>query len=307
MKIIVALIGLLITSYISAQKDINVFLGTSGDHGQLSPAASYPFSMLSIGPLTYPSTHTGYEYRAKDFLGFTHNRMEGVGCMGSGGAILITPFTGSDATSCRLDKKKENGEPGYYHVQFTNDIDCSFAVDNKKGVERYIFPKGKKGLGIDFSSALMNGFVSEAHEIFGNEISGWLEAGTTCRHGKYKLYYALRANKNIEWKENGDHVVVTQFPHDTVLLHIAFSSVSVEYARASLSNRDFADVQSTSKAGWQKLLNAIEVEGNLKEANLFYSLLYRVLQSPYEISESNGGYRAIDGSVSSPYFWPTQH
>jgi putative alpha-1,2-mannosidase len=57
---------------------VNVFLGSSGDHGQMSPAASYPFSMLSIGPETYPSTHTGYEFLAKEFLGFTHNRMEGL-------------------------------------------------------------------------------------------------------------------------------------------------------------------------------------------------------------------------------------
>ena len=75
---------------------VNVFLGSSGDHGQMSPAASYPFSMLSIGPQTYPKTHTGYEYLAKKFEGFTHNRFEGVGCQGSGGNILIKPFLGND-------------------------------------------------------------------------------------------------------------------------------------------------------------------------------------------------------------------
>ncbi|RZJ69032.1 MAG: alpha-mannosidase, partial [Flavobacterium sp.] len=75
---------------------VNVFLGSSGDHGQLSPAASSPFGMMSIGPQTYPHLHAGYEHYAKKFLGFTHNRFEGVGCTGSGGLILVKPFLGDE-------------------------------------------------------------------------------------------------------------------------------------------------------------------------------------------------------------------
>jgi putative alpha-1,2-mannosidase len=50
---------------------VNVFLGTSGDHGQMSPSASSPFNMMSIGPQTLPNIHAGYEHYAKKFLGFT--------------------------------------------------------------------------------------------------------------------------------------------------------------------------------------------------------------------------------------------
>src|SRR5690606_7920155 len=107
---------------------VNVFLGTSGDHGQLSPAASYPFSMMSIGPVTYPSTHTGYEYLAKEFLGFTHNRFEGVGCQGSGGNILVKPFLGNLPEKQKLIKVSEEANPGYYSVNFTNGIKTRFAV-----------------------------------------------------------------------------------------------------------------------------------------------------------------------------------
>ncbi len=39
---------------------VNVFLGSSGDHGQMSPSASTPFNMMSIGPQTNPHNHTGY-------------------------------------------------------------------------------------------------------------------------------------------------------------------------------------------------------------------------------------------------------
>src|SRR3954468_3191037 len=107
MKIVLLIAGLLSCQYLSAQqKDVNVFLGSSGDHGQMSPAASYPFGMLSIGPQTYPNLHMGYEHKAKTFLGFTHNRMEGVGCQGSGGNILIKPFVNDPAAV--LTKAAEN-------------------------------------------------------------------------------------------------------------------------------------------------------------------------------------------------------
>jgi putative alpha-1,2-mannosidase len=42
---------------------VNVFLGSSGDHGQMSPSASYPFSMISLGPQTYPHAHMGSEFQ----------------------------------------------------------------------------------------------------------------------------------------------------------------------------------------------------------------------------------------------------
>src|SRR4051812_19191926 len=110
MKILLLITGLFSFQYLSAQQAktpvVNVFLGSSGDHGQMSPAASYPFGMLSIGPQTYPNLHMGYEHKAKTFLGFTHNRVEGVGCQGSGGNILIKPFS-QDAENV-LTKKTES-------------------------------------------------------------------------------------------------------------------------------------------------------------------------------------------------------
>src|ERR1700744_5878836 len=137
MKAIKYLCLLLLLSPLGGHSQVNVFLGTSGDHGQLSPAASYPFSMLDIGPQTYPNTHTGYEHKAKVFLGFTHGRLEGVGCMGSGGNLLIKPVLFSDTT---LLKKTESGSPGYYAAGFTNGIGWRFTLKAKSRFEEYPFP-----------------------------------------------------------------------------------------------------------------------------------------------------------------------
>ena len=61
-------------------ENVNVFFGSAGDHGQLSPSASYPFSMISVGSQTSPYEHMGYDYYSDTITGFTHNRIEGVGC-----------------------------------------------------------------------------------------------------------------------------------------------------------------------------------------------------------------------------------
>ncbi len=127
---------------------VNVFLGTSGDHGQMSPSASSPFNMLSIGPQTRPHIHTGYEHYAKEFMGFTHTRIEGVGCTGSGGNILIKPILDQNKDT-ELLKDKEEGHPGFYRVSFQNGIEAQMGVDHNFGIEKYRFPKGKKGLYID--------------------------------------------------------------------------------------------------------------------------------------------------------------
>ncbi|MEN7551305.1 glycoside hydrolase domain-containing protein [Rapidithrix thailandica] len=278
---------------------VNVFLGSSGDNGQLSPAASYPFSMLSIGPHTYPSTHTGYEYKAKEFLGFTHNRLEGVGCQGSGGNLLVKPFLGSDWESTRLIKKEEKAYPGYYSVRFTNQISAEFAVVDRYGAHRYAFPQGEKGFYIDLSHSIVNRFRKEEHHLGEKSLSGWIEARTTCGAGQYRLYYYLEFDTSVQWKEVSSHrlVATVNSQEQEVGVHIAFSSVNVEYAKAALRKTSFEESKTESAKVWNTLLGQVEVEGEEERVKLFYSLLYRALQSPYRISEEDGYYKAIDGSI----------
>ena len=162
----------------SAQTDrVNVFLGSSGDHGQLSPAASSPFHQLSVVPFTNPATHTGYEYLAKEIKGFTHNRLEGVGCMGSGGLILIRPFVENDSKP--LIKVGEQASPGYYAVHTVEGIGVEVAVDNDFGKEQYTFPVGKKGFFIDLGHAFNGAFVDNEFTLTGNLLLGKVRAKTT--------------------------------------------------------------------------------------------------------------------------------
>lgn len=278
---------------------VNVFLGSSADHGQMSPAASAPFSMLSIGPQTYPKTHTGYEYLAKKFEGFTHNRFEGVGCQGSGGNIFIKPFLGTDPAASELIKVSEKANPGYYEVGFENKIKASFTVLGKAGKHAYQFPKGAKGFYLDLGYAFNGAFVAESHEVNGNAISGWITSKTTCGVGKYKLFYYMEIGDDVSWKVSGDHKMIAMLKEavTSVGIDIALSAVSVEAAKNAINKNPFNTVKEQSRADWNAHLSKISVNGDLESAKLFYSLLYRTMQSPYVISEADGTYRNTKGEI----------
>ncbi len=281
---------------------VNVFLGTSGDHGQLSPAACSPLSYLSIGPQTYPSTHTGYEFLAKTFLGFTHNRFEGVGCQGSGGLMLIKPFTGKNHLTFELTKKKEDASPGYYHVNFTNGIKASFAVNSYEGIHKYQFPSKNSSnkVFIDLSHAFNKGFVEECHSFTNNTLSGWIKAKTTCGVGIYKIFFFLkfRQEVKIDTTENIHQLIAESRNQSDIEIKVGFSSTSIMDAENNISDLTFDQIKTQSSLNWNEKLSNIKVKGNNNNGKLFYSLLYRALQSPYIISEKDGRYKAIDGSLN---------
>ncbi|GAB3423298.1 glycoside hydrolase domain-containing protein [Niabella aquatica] len=278
---------------------VNVFLGTSGDHGQLSPAAGYPFNYMSIVPQTYPKTHTGYEYYAKQFLGFAHTVFEGVGCRGSGGNILVKPFINSKEDL--LEKVSQHGSPGSYFVTFANKISAAFVAGNKYGQHLYTFPRGQHGLVIDLAYSLSNGFKNTSYSIAGNAVQGWIEAGTTCGAGAYKIYFYLVINKPVTWQQTATNEITATWKNtsaDTARLCIGLSSVNETYARKAIKQTGFTRQQEETKAAWNKALQQIQVSGTApQKKELFYSLLYRTIQSPYNISEPDGVYRANDGSL----------
>lgn len=280
----------------------NVFLGSSGDHGQMSPAASAAFHQMSIAPQTYPTLHMGYEYLAKEILGFTHNRFEGVGCKGSGGLILVKPFLGEQDDHQPLLKVTEQAGPGFYEIGLSNTIKATFAVDNNFGIHEYSFPKGKKGFRLDLAHAFNNAFVSNTYQIGSDGIlQGSVRARTTCGVGIYTIHYAIKVSSAGTWQGKGDQLTLhLEENSEKITLQIAFSAVSVQKASETLkrnTGRSYSDVRNASFQQWDTYLSGIEVKGNPEREKLFYSLFYRTLQSPYQISEADGQYSGTDGKI----------
>ncbi|MGO4819017.1 glycoside hydrolase domain-containing protein [Flavobacterium sp. W22_SRS_FP1] len=290
----------------SPVEKVNVFLGTSGDHGQMSPSASSPFNMMSIGPQTYPHIHSGYEHLAKEFLGFTHSRIEGVGCLGTGGNLLIKPIFDGDL-STPLIKKQESASPGFYAVAFENGIKAQMSVKHNFGIHHYEFPRKGAGLFIDLSHAFVNRFVAEEHEVNSNAISGWIDTQTTCDKGIYRIYYVLEFSNLTAITPSAEHKFIISALADATEMEVrvGFSSVSMAYAKAKLEAIPLEELAVQTKTDWNHLLNRIEVTGEKEREDLFYSLLYRGLQAPFLVSEPDGSYKAIDGSIqksSSPIY-----
>ncbi len=275
---------------------VNVFLGSSGDHGQMSPSAAFPFSMLSIGPVTTPHNHTGYEYYAERYNGFVHTHLEGVGCTGAGGNILIKPILNKDIETS-LFKQTQSAEPGFYSASFKNGIQAQMTVGANYGIHKYQFPAGMHGLYVDLSFTSPKRFVAEEHQLDGNNLSGWIDTQTTCSNGIYRIYYWITFPGSAQISEIGKHELMVAGTNDrTMEVRIGFSSVSTDYARARIVPDDFNQTFTATSGEWEKLLDRVSVKGEKDREDLFYSLLYRGLQSPYVVSEKDGNYRAIDGS-----------
>lgn len=282
-------------------EQVNVFLGSSGDHGQLSPAASSAFHQLSIVPLTNPTTHTGYEFLAKEIRGFTHNRMEGVGCQGAGGVLLIQPYLGSGEQIPVLHKNTENAGPGFYEVGTKEGISAQIVSFQDYGREVFRFPAGAKGFYIDLSHTFNNAFVDNHFEKQGDRLVGAVRAKTTCHVGTYTIYYAIEVPLAADWRIEGNKVWIT-LPEDTkeAALNIAFSAVDSLSALARLERNmptSYGDLKKATQQDWNQWLGAIQVQGDPELTKLFYSLFYRAIQSPYRISEIDGRYRATDGQI----------
>lgn len=300
-KIIPVLLCLLVFSgYAQQQKNklVNVFLGTSGDHGQMSPSATTPFNMMNLGPQTNPHQHTGYEYYAKKFEGFTHTRMEGVGCTGSGGNILIKPILFADVET-ELIRTTQQATPGYYHVNFKNGIDAQMTVAQNLGMHNYSFPNSNGGLYIDLSFALSNRFVSENHEIRRNLISGYVDTKTTCHAGTYRIYYSIKLPETAEIQQLDAHKLLVKSVGVNAVVQVGFSSVNAGYAKKRITSKTFNQLKKEASASWDKQLSHIDVKGEQDRVDLFYSLLYRSAQSPFLVSEEDGTFRATDGSVQN--------
>ena len=282
----------------SPVEKVNVFLGSSGDHGQMSPSASSPFNMMSIGPQTYPHIHSGYEHLAKEFLGFTHSRIEGVGCLGSGGNLLIKPILDNDSNTLLL-KKQESASPGFYQVAFENGIRAQMSVKHNFGMHHYEFPRKGAGLHIDLSHAFVNRFVAEEHKIGTKSISGWIDTQTTCDKGIYRIYYVLEFSNLGTITKTADHQYRVEANADDkeMVVRVGFSSVSTAFAKAKIESMPIQDLAVQTTAAWNHHLNRIEVDGEKDREELFYSLLYRGLQAPFLVSETDGTYKAIDGSI----------
>jgi predicted alpha-1,2-mannosidase len=133
--------------------------GTGGSAGNMSPAATAPFGMLSFGPRTSPDAvafGAGYTYSDHRIAGFDLTRFQGGGCTGFGDVPLIPTTSAVTSSPARpvsasldprllasFDHREEAASPGRYSVVLNPGTSHRIAVDlaaaTRSGVGRFRF------------------------------------------------------------------------------------------------------------------------------------------------------------------------
>lgn len=283
-------------------KYVNLFIGTSGDNGQVAPGAAAPFGMVCVCPDNDPRSHAGYDYAVTKVSGISVNRLSGVGCSGGGGNLRICPVAPSQ--ELHIKKSREKATPGYYSTAFTNGIKTELTATNAMAVERYKFPRSlSAALWVDFASTFEDVATCHYKRISETCIEGYVQAKNVCGHGRYKLYFSLNTNHPFQLEEQKETTACLTFGKKvrSVEVRIGLSALSSELASwecARWEKMDFEDVKSRTADQWEKQLSAIDVKGGKKDDRvIFYTSLYRTYLSPADVSSPDGAYLGTDGKV----------
>ena len=270
-------------SMVQAQQTsfVNPFIGTSDDHGQTDPSATIPFGMIKPGPETIPRGNGGYDYQSQQLKGFSQTRMSGVGCIGVGGNLLITPFVGTACKTLKMDKASETAIPGYYSVTLDNQLKVEITTGRTAAIYRFTYPATETaGIKINFKHSYGK-HIAEEHSIIGdNAVKGFVRSACTCDLGSYKFYYYIEKDKSTYKPEDNDSELLWKFqtePNEQIILKIGLSSVSAEEAEANLkkecSNQSFEQIRTNARIAWENLLGQIQVETSDEDLKTSFDII----------------------------------
>lgn len=300
--LLLVVLSIMTPSVAQNTKNVNLFIGTSGDNGQVAPGAAAPFGMVCVCPDNDPRSHAGYDYAVTKVSGISVNRLSGVGCSGGGGNLRIRPVAPSQ--ELHIKKSREKATPGYYSTAFTNGIKTELTATNAMAVERYKFPRSlSAALWIDFASTFEDVATCHYKRISETCIEGYVQAKNVCGHGRYKLYFSLNTSHPFQLEEQKETTACLTFGKKvrSVEVRIGLSALSSELASwecARWEKMDFEDVKSRTADQWEKQLSAIDVKGGKKDDRvIFYTSLYRTYLSPADVSSPDGAYLGTDGKV----------
>ena len=287
---------------------VNLFMGTAGDHGQVSPAAQMPFGLASVGPDCKVLTHSGYDYDVPEIRGFSVTRVSGVGGSGGGGNLRILP--GAPDSFPRIDKASEKAVPGYYEARLDNGVVCRMTATLHCAAEQYRFGAGaERVLFVDFNSAIdPRRSRCDFKVLDNNRIEGWVESSTVCNRGLYRLYFRLETDMPFTVENSDETTALLRFDPDLKQLEVRIGLSSIDEASASgelaaIAPRRFDALRQDAARAWKDILSRADVKGSTPEQRkLFYTSLYRVCLSPFHAT-FGGRWRGTDGAVHEADGW----
>lgn len=285
---------------------VNLFIGTSGDYGQMDPSANVPFGMMKLGPDTDPGNHSGYNFKADKIKGFSHNRISGTGCSGAGGNLRFLPLIGSMTDkSIPFIKQSEKASPGYYSVEFVNGIRAEVTATNQTGIHKYTFPETDSAFVlVDLESSFAPLITASKKILDKNEFCASVSAMNVCNKGRYTIHYHIWCNKELHLSEENNGKLRFMFKtkqNEVVLFYVTASPVSPDHAKkewmATSENLTFNQVKQLAFKQWNELLSKIIVSGKDEYKTLFYTHLYHICLNPVVTENHLKEFKGTDGQV----------
>ncbi|MGN6473430.1 MAG: GH92 family glycosyl hydrolase [Mycobacteriales bacterium] len=194
--------------------------GTGGSAGNMSPAATAPFGMLSWGPRTSPDSvafGAGYTYSDHTIAGFDLNRFQGGGCSAFGdvpimpttSAVTASPVKAYSASQPALaatfDHHHESASPGRYSVTLDPGTPKAIGVDigaaERAGAARFSFPAGARtgSIVVNAGGSENTDTLAAVHVIPArDEVDVTTTSGRFCEQpAGYTLHVALRFDRGF--------------------------------------------------------------------------------------------------------------
>jgi predicted alpha-1,2-mannosidase len=280
---------------------------------------------------------SGYHYSDSSIIGFSHTHLSGTG-NGDFADILIMPTIGKinfnagtkenpDAGyRSRFSHSKETAKPGYYCVHLSDyKIDAELTATPHCGMHRYTFnSKDEANIVVDLQHGLYSYvmkaklIVEDNQTIVGYRYSGgWAHLQPVyfvIRFSKPFKKFGTANNNNLIWNiedvrngHNSEANIKGIFsfdvvPGDKIIIKVGISTTSIENARINLDSQiagyDFDAVKNHTQQVWEQELSKIEVEGSIKDKEVFYTSLYHSFITPNNIADVDGSYFGPDQRIS---------
>lgn len=235
----------------------------------------------------------------------------------------------------RYSHTTEQASPGYYEVTLAdNGVRAQLTATPRVGVHRYTYPQSSdaKRLVVDLTHGIYNYEgktlwcslrVENDTLLTGYRITqGWARCNYTyfaITFSQPIVNYGYRDRRpepyNGFWRkldpylnfpDMGGRSVVAYFEFDKaanspLTVKVALSATSTEGAllnlRTEVGGNSFEQVHAKTRAGWQKELSSIAIEGSDDQKAMFYTSLYHTMINPSVYCDVDGRYRGVDGEV----------
>ncbi len=273
--------------------EVNLFIGTANDYGQMSPGAAVPYGMIQVSPDSKPRQHPGYDHEVDDISGFSINRLSGVGGGGCGGNVSLLPC--APGSVARIVRSTEQARPGFYAVSMADGTAFRATATSHLAVEEFTFPQGKEArLELHTASSFEHVHEANFRQTAPSEGEGYVMSRNTCGRGHYHLYYRILTDSPFRIDSVNDGRARLIFPEAKggkvevrILVGTGLEDELAAVPSAPIWQKDFNRIAHEAASQWQDLLGRIEVEGgSTDQRTLFYTSLYRTFHSPFQVTDS---------------------